>query len=338
MINIISLEKILIELIKILKNKHSKQFADEIFKILNTKNIILNNNTITNNVKNINICNYPRTRNRGPCKRRCIDKYCVFHIKNNYVKKDNPNNHIPNKKPNELPCKLYEENESVPKYDKILPYRKITDNKQNTRQCIYMEDFIYDQINSHKPNYIPNKDVPKNNFILQLLDYNDLDENDNYNEIILSGDIKNNYNKCIYIEDIPDKPNLLVKNNIPDNNKNTPIIKKTKKKKSRYIREYNILCKFYDLQIKSKINKYNICIRTKFLLNDVLNYEKNKTQNKDYLSDRLKNSLNIISKNEDLEDLHIDIMHLVSYMYTLGDAIKTDNYDNKDLLDVKECI
>lgn len=89
MIDIISLEKVLLDFIKVLNNKQLENFKKNIFGILNfedTKNINytnINNNTIINN----KVCNHPRTKNRGYCKRRCInDIYCVFHTKNKYSK------------------------------------------------------------------------------------------------------------------------------------------------------------------------------------------------------------------------------------------------------------
>jgi hypothetical protein len=43
----------------------------------------------------IKICNYPRFKNRGLCKRKCInDTYCIYHKKTNTENKciDNLNN------------------------------------------------------------------------------------------------------------------------------------------------------------------------------------------------------------------------------------------------------
>lgn len=83
MIDIISLENVLLDFITVLNKEELKKFQKNILgilKIKNTEKINYENN-------NINICNYPRTKNRGLCKRRCINSiHCIYHTKNKSTK------------------------------------------------------------------------------------------------------------------------------------------------------------------------------------------------------------------------------------------------------------
>lgn len=347
MIDIISLEKVLLDFIKVLNNKQLENFKKNIFGILNfedTKNINytnINNNTIINN----KVCNHPRTKNRGYCKRICInDIYCVFHTKNKYDKKINPDK---NKKPDDfhinpyIPDKLGIKNikdlENTPKYNKIFPYEKYH-NKKNKRHCIYLDNtFNNFQIKSDNPDNIPHKYDPKNIFIPNLIDYDCLDETDQYNKIYLFGNRdKHKIKKCIYIED-----NL--KNNVKEDkkieiSKKTKKAKKTKKKKKRYTQEYKNICILYE-KIKNKINniKYNN-IKTKELINYTFDNDQHKDKNKDLLIDIFNNLIVHIGENENLDDKNNSFNLLISYIYTLANVFETDNYLDKDFLDIKEIL
>lgn len=356
MIDIISLEKVLLDFIKVLNNKQLENFKKNIFGILNfedTKNINytnINNNTIINN----KVCNHPRTKNRGYCKRRCInDIYCVFHTKNKYSKKNNPGNDIISYNPDhisdKISCIIYEELENIDKYNKILPHEKYHVIKKNKRRCIYLDNtFNHFQIKTDNPDDIPNKYDPKNNFIPNLIDYNCLDEIDQYNKMDLFGNIDKHKNKtCIYIEDIlhklnnPDNLNSSdLKNNVSED-KNTEIskkTKKTKKKKKRYTQEYKKICTFYE-KIKMKVNniKYDN-IKTKELINYTLDDEKNKDKNKETLIYIFNNLIIHIGENENLDDKNNSFNLLISYIYTLANVFETDNYSDKDFLNIKELI
>jgi hypothetical protein len=312
MIDIISLEKVLVDFIKVINNKELKNFKKIIFGILNSEDIdnspkpgIPNKIHINSNKNNTNICNYPRTKNRGPCKRRCINSiHCIYHK-----------------------------------------------NKNTTKEYI-------DKINNFHvfpsiPDIIPCNNILKSESVPELLEYNEIDESIQYNKIIfpkLNNNVKIKNKKCLFMEDIQNTINNLDnqvnpcnsdKNNLHVYSKNTPILKKNKKKKKnnpRYIKEYNILCKFYDSKIKSKIYKYNINIRTRFLINKILNYEENKSQNKNELSDMLFSAINTISVNEILDKLNDDLKHLISYIYALADVLKTDNYNDEDFNNMKKNI
>lgn len=294
MIDIISLEKVLIDFIKVLNNEQLNCFRKNIFNILNYE--YKNNSENTKPKTFYNICNHPRTKNRGPCKRRCINSiHCIYH-----------------------------ENKNTEEYKKIINFHVIPDN----------------------PDIIPYKSAPKKNFRLQLLEYNNLEEMDRYDKIVFSD--LTNYNKknklCIFIDDpynihvIPCNPNktiLPVQNEDIDkiyiqDNKNTEIIKKKKKKKPRYIKEYNILCKMYKEQFKNNIYKYNINIRTKNLINRILNYEDNKIRPKSDLSYMLLSAAEKIGIIEDLDKLNDNIKYLISYIYILANVFKTDNYEDEN--------
>ena len=333
MIDIISLEKVLIDFIKVLNSEQLSCFKKNIFDILNSEDINKNNHEMINpdifqipNKKD-NVCNYPRTKNRGPCKRRCINNiHCIYHENKNttkeYIDKKNDFHVIPSISYN-IPCKSNSENDFIP----------------------------------------------------QLLEYNELEEIDQYDKIIFPKfkkyTLKYKNNKCLFIEDVtnttnkvdnvhvipynPDKNILPVQieidsQNIKTNNpynlnlfalKNTEVIKNTtkkKKKKPRYIKEYNILCNFYNSQIKPKIYNYNINIRTKILINRILNYEDNKTKNKNNLSCMLFSAINTIAENENLENQKDDFKYIFSYIYALSDVLKTDNYNDEDFNEIKNKI
>lgn len=178
------------------------------------------------------------------------------------------------------------------------------------------------------------------------MEYNNLEEIDKYDKIGFPD--LNNYNKknkpCIFIDDpynihvIPCNSNktiLPVQNSDIDKiyiqgNKNTEIIKKKKKKKSRYIKEYNILCKMYKEQFKNNIYKYNINITTKNLINRILNYEDNKIKPKSDLSYMLLSASEKIGRIEDLDKLNDNIKYLISYIYILANVFKTDNYEDEN--------
>lgn len=344
MIDIISLEKVLIGFIKLLDDKQLEKFKKNIFKTLNFKN--KNNPESGFPNKKDNICNHPRTKNRGPCKRRCINNYCFYHEKKNTPKEYNDklnNIHVISSIPDELNLSDFKI-ENSEKYNKLLPYEEYKIIKTK-RRCIFLDNIFNNfQINPHDPCSIPSNNNSENRFLPQLIEYNDSSEIDQYDKNIfpnLNINVKIKNNKCIFVDDPCDFhviPYDSDKKILPVEIENTEInkkVKKKKKKKPRYIKEYNILCSFYEFQIKTKIYKYNICIKTKLLLNNILDYEKNKTKNKDEISNILSCSINIIGKNEDLDKSHIDIMHLISYIYTLADVIKSGNYDNKDFKEVK---
>lgn len=88
-------------------------FKKNLSEILNYENThdenILKNNKINN------ICNHPRTKNRGLCKRKCINNvYCIYHMNNNYSFQ--VNRVIPRNNPDDITLKLYSDPE---KYEKI---------------------------------------------------------------------------------------------------------------------------------------------------------------------------------------------------------------------------
>lgn len=102
MIDIISLEKVLIDFIKVLDNKQLNCFKKNIFNILNSE--YKNNSENTKQKTFYNICNHPRTKNRGSCKRRCINSiHCIYH-KNKNTEEYNKI-HVISGNPYIIPCK-----------------------------------------------------------------------------------------------------------------------------------------------------------------------------------------------------------------------------------------
>lgn len=295
MIDIISLEKVLLDLIKVINNDQLECFKIKIFEILNLKN--------TKNInKNNNICNYPRSKNRGPCKRRCINSiHCIYHKKQNtpkeYINKLN-DFHVSPSIPDNIPCNKY---------------------------------------------HIP-----------QLLEYNELDDSNQYKKIKLDKNIKVKSNNCIFIEDIPKKiivsDNFHVNHVIPDNipcNKNkiysediiNDKLKKTtknKKKKKRYLQEYKKLCNIYNETPKKQ--KHILNIKIKSIFNNILDYEKNKIKSKEQLTMMLKSTINNITENVKLENEDSSLNLIISYIYVLANVFEMDNYNDKDFLEIKDII
>lgn len=298
MIDIISLEKVLIDFIKLLDDKHLEKIKKNILEVLNIKNKNGFEHIISN--KKYNICNYPRTKNRGPCKRRCVnDIHCIYHRKQGLQKinKDKISIHV---NPC-IPCDFKlsdikkEESgscfESDVKYDKILPYIK-NNVKKNQRKCIYLDDKFNDfHVNPSVPLSNPCNNTPK------IIEYNDLNETYQYSKIIVpisNEKLKNNKN-CIFIDDpykfqmIPDKKILHGKI------ENTEIKKKKKKNNQKYNKSYERLCKtnietlqWIENNIKTKY-KHRLIDFLTLCMNDFYAYSAEDPKNKmKYLRDAYK--------------------------------------------------
>lgn len=298
MIDIISLEKVLIDFIIILNDQQLKNFTNKILEILNLKNTLkinYENNHINSNKNTTNICNYPRTKNRGLCRRKCINSvHCVYHTKD-----------------------------------------KIPNNVH---------------INPHIPCNISNKNTPKNKsnacpLELNIIEYKEIDDLNQYKKLKIDKNIKVKYKNCIFIEDVPNQinasDNFQVIPNDPDENnllvQSENIPKKKKKTKKRYIKEYKILCDFYEENFKNKLNNIHISQKGKDLINKNLDYDKNKTNTKDLLENMLYTTSHVIIQNEQIDEHH-SITLIITYMYTLANTIKNNNYENSDFLNIKELI
>lgn len=287
MIDIISLENVLLDFITVLNKEELKKFQKNILgilKIKNTEKINYENN-------NINICNYPRTKNRGLCKRRCINSiHCIYHTKNKSTK-TNPD---------------------------ILPKRYSQNNKKQ---------------------YVNNTNIkPERLEIIHDLDNFQVDQviSDNNPDKI---QLESNKVDGIHSLDV----NLLQDNNIlPVQNGNDEIPqnkKKNKKRKKRYLHEYKKLCIYFNEKFKRKIHEYSsLNIKTKCLFSQYLDYEKNKNKSKEELTSMLIYFNNYLINEEGEKIKNNNIYELISYLFTLVNALSTDNYENEDFLQVMKII
>jgi hypothetical protein len=79
MIDIISLEKVLIDLIKVFDGNQLEKFKKKLSDILNIDDFKDKTFNKVNNNK-LHICNHPRTQNRGYCKKKNVKVIIVVFI------------------------------------------------------------------------------------------------------------------------------------------------------------------------------------------------------------------------------------------------------------------
>lgn len=331
MIDINSLEKVLIDFVKLLNCDQLEKFQKNLLKIIKVKN--------TEKTKN-NICNYPRSKNRGLCKRRCFNSiHCIYHTKTNPDDHDDlPKRYLQNVNPEKL--KIIHEPDNIPgeiqleskQVDDILlqdniPIGLLIDNnslnkdlsEHNTPERLLFDDIPSKSLVPDK-NILPgyNKKIPESNEVETV--------NDNIPKRLL------NIN-------FPDESSIPGENILPVQNRNEEIPKKKKKKTKRYIQEYKKLCIYYKENYEIKIDTDDtFYITTKLLFKDNLDYEKNKNKSKDEITKML------ISFNKHLigvEDEYLKTekySELISYLFTIVTAFVKDNYNDEQFLKTKKII
>lgn len=182
MIQINYTEKLLLELFDSLNGKLSDSFKNQILNILKNNSSLPNENI--NNQKNnsTNICNHVKSRNRGLCKRRCINSvYCIYH------QKINPNKNNINEITSNLPVNT---SNCHPSYNKDDNKKQNLNKNDPNKQEIVNNNIFDENINSEYE------------FIPQLLDCSFLNDTvvDKYEKIIINKETKIKQNKCIYVE------------------------------------------------------------------------------------------------------------------------------------------
>lgn len=284
-----------------------------------------------NKIYNTRICGYKRTRNRGYCKRLCIDNACNYHIKYFISDKQNTEDNI----------------ENIPTIDNLVKNKKNhqVDHKNNVYN---VEDNKYILEKTYIPDKLNNMELHGNIVDEQHIELNNKSIYNYYINIFKKSSLvrKNvNYNTNI---DFSDELNIKLKTNIPDkigdlelygkvkykspttifehkNMNNSRINKKLKKKK--YLIEYKYFCKIV------KDNTLEIKLNDNF--NDLINYNKNKFSNKSEITKilvKIENKLRIIYstyKNSKFKNLHF-------YSMCLTLSLSNDNYE--DLLYAKNKI